>query len=111
MFMIKMDEEGVSWRPGEKGHSIPYRFMDRDRTYRPDFIVGNVMYELKPTRLHDTPSVTAKRIAAEAFCLVRDMEYRLIDIEIDEDVLKAALDKGDIRFERDYERKFRAYVN
>lgn len=110
MFMVEMDARGVTWLPGEKGICIPYRFNGSDRTYRPDFIVRNVMYELKPIRLHQTPAVTAKRLAAETYCAAHGMEYHLTDWVIDKGVIKAALDRGDIRFDRDYLERFRAYV-
>lgn len=109
MFMIKMDDEGIAWAPGEKGNSIRYTFNGAERTYRPDFIVGNIMYELKPVKLHDTPNVVAKKEAAEAYCLARGMEYRLTDWVIVKSVIQVALDRGDIRFDRKYLDKFLAY--
>lgn len=111
MFMIEMDEKGIEWKSGEsKDYTIPYTINGKPRTYRPDFIAGNILYEIKPIRLHKSPSVVAKKAAADAFCSTRGLEYRLIDIEIDGESIKAAHDRGDIRFDRDYEKRFLEYA-
>lgn len=111
MFMIKMDERGIEWKTGEsKDYTIPYLVNGKPRTYRPDFVVGSVLYEIKPIRLHKAPSVIAKKEAAELFCLNKGFEYQLIDIKIEKGPIKAAYDKGDIRFDRDYEKRFLEYA-
>lgn len=110
MFMIDMDTKGVTWISGEKGNSIRYQFNGSERTYRPDFIAGNIMYELKPIKLHNTPNVLAKKEAAEAYCLAKGMEYKLTDWIIDAIIIKTALDKGDVCFDRKYLEKFYSFV-
>ncbi len=111
MFMIGMDEKEIQWSSAEtKAYTIEYEQDGVSRTYRPDFIAGNELWELKPIKLHNTPNVTAKRLAAERFCAERGLTYRLEDIEIDKDVIHDAYEKGLIRFDRDYEKRFLEYV-
>lgn len=109
MFMIGADKGGEKWEGGEK-IKIPYTFNGVARTYRPDFIVGKTMLEIKPAKLHASPEVSAKQQAGRAYCEERGMEYRLIDMVIDAQTIREELDKGDIRFDRDYEARFRAIL-
>lgn len=111
MFMIELDRKGLAWKSAErKPYIIPYEFMGKARTYRADFIVGNELWELKPKCLHHSPSVVAKRLAAERFCAEHGLTYRLEDIEIRKDVIHEALRAGLIRFDGDYERRFLEYA-
>lgn len=108
--MVKLDVEGKAWTHGEKV-TIPYQTPDGNPgTYRPDFIVGNLMIEIKPVKLHASPRVQAKAAGARVYCAANGLEYRLIDIEIDSAAILKALDAGDIRFDRDYEARFREYL-
>lgn len=109
VFMIDMDERGVEWISGEKT-SIPYELDGGPRTYRPDFIVGKEMIEIKPLRLHSSRVVILKREAAEAYCVSRGLTYRLIDIEIDAERIGRYHATGEVRFDRDYEARFLGYV-
>lgn len=111
MFMIDMDAKGVKWATAEtKEYVVEYDWLGGPKTYRPDFVVGNVLYEIKPIKLQGSPNVVAKRIAAEAFCAQRGWEYRLIDWEIKVDVIERERVAGRVRFERDYEARFLAYL-
>ncbi len=110
-FMIDADAKGLIWTPGERKElTIRYESNGNPRTYRPDFRIGDTLYEIKPIKLHATPSVVAKAEAARLFCAERGLTYVLTDIEIKPDVLRAAYDKGLIRFDRDYEARFLAYL-
>lgn len=110
-FMLRCDDAQTSWESAErKEYTVRYVFMDKEKTYRPDFVVGNELIELKPKRLHTSRLVTTKKLAAEAFCAERGLTYRLIDIEIDAERIKKAMDEGLIKFDRDYEERFLAYV-
>lgn len=109
MFMVGMDNKDVAWMHGEKV-SIKYLLDGRDRTYRPDFIVGTQMIEIKPIKMHRSPLVQLKAEAGRAYCLANQMTYKLIDIQIDSGAILKKLDSGDIKFAGDYEARFRAYV-
>lgn len=112
MFMIDMDERGLEWKSAEtKTYTIPYEQDGVPRTYRPDFIVGSELWELKPIRLHNSPNVTTKRIAAERFCSERGLTYRLEDVDIEKEVIHEAWKAGLVRFDRDYEKRFLEYVD
>lgn len=108
-FMINMDERGIKWESGET-ISIPYEMEGRKRTYRPDFITDDQMIEIKPIRLHTSPSVVAKQKAGQAYAASHGMTYVLQDIEIDSTGIGKALTKGLIKFAGDYEERFLAYV-
>lgn len=109
--MVKMDEEQASWSGGENGkYTVPYRFEDRDRTYRPDFVIGKIVYEIKPRRLQSSPNNVAKQEAARVFFAARGMTYVVCDIDLDYVKLREALDEGRIKFDRDYETRFRGYL-
>lgn len=109
--MIDMDAKGLIWESAEKKkYTIKYEFMGTARTYRPDFLVGSELWELKPLKLHKTPNVEAKQEAAIRFCTEKGLKYVLKDIGIDSALLKKAYDDGFIRFDRDYETRFLAYV-
>jgi len=110
-FMIKMKVEGTEWISAEsKKYSIPYEFLGIKRTYRPDFLIGNALYEIKPTKLHKSPNILAKTEAALKFCEERRMEYVLTDVKIDTDSMINAYKQGWIKFDRKYEEKFVAYI-
>lgn len=110
-FMLSCDDAQTSWECAErKEYAIRYIFMDKERTYRPDFVIGNELIELKPKKLHTSRLVVAKKLAAEAFCTEKGLTYRLIDIEIDTKRIKKAFEEGLIKFDRDYEERFLAYI-
>jgi len=107
MFMIECDDKDIQWESAErKKYVIEYEFMGGARTYRPDFIVGNTLIELKPTRLHASPNVTAKRIAAEKFCVERGLTYSLRDINLDTNTLQHVYQSGCVRFAGDYKERY-----
>lgn len=108
VYMISLDREGLTWSSAEK-IVIPYTMDGKSRTYRPDYLVGNRLVEVKPVRLHKSPNVTAKRLGAEAYCATRNLVYELIDVPINAQIIYDAMQKGDIRFDRDYEQRFLDY--
>ena len=109
IFLVNMDNENIKWTPGEK-ISIRYQVEGKERTYRPDFIIGNRMIEIKPIRLQKSPSVQTKAEAAKRYCEAHGMVYELIDVAIDAEPIMEKLDSGDLKFDRDYETRFREYV-
>lgn len=109
MFMIKLDSENRSWINGET-ISIKYKFMDKETHYRPDFLVGNVLYEIKPTKLHNSPKIKAKELAAIEYCKIHNLEYKIIDIEINSWLILDAYEQKLIKFDRDYDFRFKKYI-
>ncbi len=108
-FMIRMDEEGREWRTGE---TLSIRYLDNgtERTYRPDFIVGTDVYEIKPLRLQKTPSVQAKATAGEQYCKEHGMTYHLIDEPVLIGRIGYAFGTKAIKFSRDYAERFVKYT-
>ena len=106
--MIDCDSRGVRWKSAET-LSIPYRFLDRDRTYHPDFICGNRIIELKPERLISSPLVMAKTKAAELYCKQIGKTFEIYDVVVDDIAIRTAYDGGLVRFARDYEERFLSY--
>lgn len=97
------------WKTGET-IVIPYKFNDRCRTYRPDFIVGKYIIEIKPKRLHNTPNIQAKTEAAIKFCKKINKIYKLIDCKIlDFPQIEKLVNNNDIKFQNRYTEKYEQY--
>lgn len=106
-FMIDCDEKGIKYESAErKKFEIKYKFNGADRTYKPDFLVGNKLIEIKPIRLHKTPNIIAKKEAAEQFCKRNGLIYELIDQEIDKNKILEQMEIGKVKFEDRYRDKF-----
>lgn len=108
-FMIELDSKGIEWESAEK-IKIPYLINGVERTYRPDYLVGNRVIEIKPVKLHKTLTIEAKAQAATLYCQERGLEYELIDVDIDAKAIQEALSLGLVRFDRDYESRFNLYL-
>jgi endogenous inhibitor of DNA gyrase (YacG/DUF329 family) len=110
-YMIKvLETQKLNWEIPDKKYKIPYvDYAGQIRTYFPDFIVDtNKLVEIKPTKLHNTPKVLAKRKAAEDFCQSQDMSYELIDPPIlSQEEIKQLYISGQIKFLERYDKKFR----
>lgn len=106
-YMIHLDMNNINWTTGEK-ISIPYEFYGK-RTYRPDFIIDNQMIEIKPIKLHKSPSIMAKKQAGEAYCKQHNMSYQLIDWPIDNDLIDDNIDN--IKFLDKYQKKYETYFS
>lgn len=109
MFMIRMDKAGQEWTSAE-GFTIPYTLNGVKRTYHPDFRVGNKIFEIKPKRLHKTPSVSAKAEGATAYCAKNGCTYHLIDEPIRCNWIAKALYDGKIEFAKGYRQRFIMYM-
>jgi len=110
-FMIRMDNEGKEWATGET-LSIGYQLDGRERTYRPDFIVGTDIYEIKPQRLiNRSKEVAAKKTAAEKYCEENGLKYHLVDEPINTgNVSSELLFKENLKFSGNYKRRFVHYI-
>jgi len=113
-YMIRVIERfNLLWESGEKqNYSISYTNYDgKEKTYFSDFIInGKYMIECKPKKLHKTPSVKLKKEAAEKFCVLRGLKYKLVSPRLlCYDVMVKLWKDGKIKFLEKYERKFREY--
>lgn len=95
-----LEPSGLVWVTGESHlYNIEYTKYDGTaRTYRPDFVVGNKMIEIKPKRLWNTPLITLKREAAEKFCVEKGLTYELVDVgPLPCNRLEALIEQGRVR--------------
>lgn len=107
-----LEKEGLQWESGEKGgHRIPYvDCLGVKRTYCPDYVVmSRTIYEIKPERLWNTPSVLSKANAARKKCADMGLEYVLVDPPIDNEQLLNMYRAGHIEWMSNTEKRFRAY--
>lgn len=91
--------------------SIPYVDFDgTSRTYHPDFIKDNVLYEIKPKNLLSSVSNKLKFEAAEKYCNDNKLIYKVVtedDIKVlsSEDITKLH-SSGEVIFIDRYEQKY-----
>jgi hypothetical protein len=57
---------------------IPYTYRKRKRHYVPDFVVDNVIIEIKPTRFMLKKINLAKFAAAREYCKQNNMEFKVL---------------------------------
>jgi len=104
-FVLSLDKQKIEWKTGETlKYNIKYNFMGAEKTYRPDFIVGDTLYEIKPTRLINSPNVLAKTEAAQKFCAENNLKYIITDIKIDASLILLNISK--IKFDKRYVDRF-----
>lgn len=78
-----LEKDNLEWKSCEGLIRISYQDWNGvERTYSPDFIVGNNIIEIKPAKLHKSATVLAKKEAAEKYCLEKNYIYNLIDCDI-----------------------------
>jgi hypothetical protein len=106
-YMVDLDEQKVVWVSGES-LSIPYIDpLGTKRTYRPDFLVGLRMVEIKPTKLKASRVVRLKQAAAETYCVEHGLLYEMVDPKLLAEVqIKALREAGLVKFTERYEAKF-----
>lgn len=111
-YMVNLDKEGIKWRSAEKiGITYTTDWDGLERTYHPDFIVGNRLVEIKPKRLHGSRTVQLKKKAAEEYCSKNNLVYELIDPEpLPVETIKELRNNGTIVFTERYEQRFEVYL-
>ena len=112
-YLIYLDKNNILWTPAEKKeftiHYLDYK--GDKRTYRPDFLVnGNILVEIKPKRLHNSPTIQLKAAAAIDFCNKHNLKYELVDFPINANDILEKLIYNEIKFDRDYKEKFLNYI-
>lgn len=110
-YMINViEKENLQWRCPNNDFKISYQDYKGDiKTYFPDFIINEIkVVEIKPKKLHNTPKVLAKKLAAEEFCKSQNMTYELIDpIILSDEEIKVLYISGQIKFLDKYDKKFK----
>jgi len=110
MFLIEMADKNI-----EKAESNKFAIEYIDplgvtRTYFPDFFVDQILYEIKPKKLWNTPSVQCKAKAAELFCYKMGFKYVLCDPVIDRLAIQRLVAAGVIKWMGDYGKRFDAFL-
>jgi hypothetical protein len=110
-FMVNFIEKfNLEWKSGEvKSYSIKYKWMGKDRTYFPDFVIASkYLIECKPTKLMDTQQNRAKMKAAQKFCQENGMKYKVVCPEKLTDIKIIELyNSGTLKFLPKYEIKYK----
>jgi len=111
-YRIKViDANNKKWIPAErKNLTIEYLdWQNNKRTYRADFFIDDhYLVEVKPSNLHNSPSVSNKRKYAEAFCEKMGFEYILTDVELlSTEEIKIMRKNGSLVFCGNYEKMFK----
>ena len=103
--------ENVEWESAEKSkYNIPYiDWNGIERSYFPDFVVGNKIIEIKPKNLKNSKNVLLKEAAAIKWCNENNFEYIIVsDIEkLSNEEIKTLYDLKLIKFIDRYEEKYR----
>jgi len=93
--------------------SIKYLFEGVDRTYRPDFIIGNKVIEVKPLNFMSNENNIVKFREAKKWC--KDNNYKYV-ITVDKDIkvlsmteIKELLKSGDVRLSEKQDKRFIKY--
>ena len=86
-------------------------FDGKERTYHPDFIEDNKLYEIKPQNLVDTATNKLKFEAAKKYC-EENMLIFIIETEnsiqkLSDEEIKILHDNNEIKFIERYEEKYR----
>tara|TARA_Y100000310_G_scaffold345742_1_gene469101 strand:+ start:1200 stop:2123 length:924 start_codon:yes stop_codon:yes gene_type:complete len=111
-YMINVIEKNnYKWRTAET-NDLAIKYVDyngNNKTYRADFLIEEMnLIEVKPIRLFNTPSNIVKKEAAIIFCKKRGYNYVVSDVKIlSVKDIKCFYEKGDIRFIKKYEEKWR----
>jgi hypothetical protein len=109
-FMAELDSKNVAWKSAEY-ISIPYKFMESNRTYHPDFICGHTIYEIKPLRLINSPNVSAKTKAAKEWCKKHSYSFKIKDVKIlSTDKIKQFISDGSLKFQEKYKEKINLFL-
>lgn len=81
-FMINYIEKySVKWESAEtSNYAIPYTLYDgSNRHYFADFILNDqILVEVKPKTLINTPLVKLKKEAADKWCINRNLQYKIV---------------------------------
>jgi hypothetical protein len=115
-FIIEyLEKNNLDWISAEKNkYKIDYIDpLGHQRTYRPDYFIvnENLLIDIKPIKLWDTPTVKAKKKAAELFCINNGYEFKLQDCEIISfKKILDLIDEGHLIFLPIYEKKLKEWI-
>jgi len=74
--MIELEEQDLQWTK-KHGIKIPYYYKNLDRLYIPDFLIGNILEEVKPYVLLQSHGNKEKIEAAREWCICNNLIFNL----------------------------------
>ena len=106
-----LEANNTEWKSAEN-IKIPYVDWDgKTRNYFPDFITKDYLIECKPKKLHNTPKVQAKALAAIEYCKVIGVQYILEESPIfDECLLEQLIESGKVKLTDKYSAKYQKCI-
>jgi hypothetical protein len=110
--VLEFEKNNLTWVSAEiKKYKVEYiDYFGNNRTYIPDFLVGDTIYECKPERLWKTPLVSLKKEYAIKYFNDFNLKYELIDYgTLEFDILLDLYDKKIVTFTKRYEEKFKNF--
>lgn len=104
-----IEKNNLSFENGEQiKYQIKYQVDGINKTYYSDFIIDNVMYEIKPKKLWESKLVKIKSEYAKKWCLLHNMKYQLYEPEgISNEKLLNLYNNNLIKFVERYDKKFK----
>jgi hypothetical protein len=109
-FIREIENSNIKWESGEKRkYQVIYKDSKGvDRTYRPDFVVGKTIYEVKPVKLQKTKLNQEKFEAAEKAYSERGFNYQVVCPELfPVEFWFSLFERGDIVFSGKVEERFK----
>jgi len=86
---------------------IEYSLNNKNGTYRPDFLLGNKIIEVKPTRLLNTKLNKIKFEAGHLYAKSNNMIYEVVSPElVSWEEIYRLYDDGKLKFNKKWEQKF-----
>lgn len=110
-YMKYLDNIGVEYKSAEcKEYEVKYTKDGTSRTYRPDFIVGDLIIEIKPKKLVNTIENTLKFNAAKKrfgkkFKIITEYDFSVIDD------ISSLIDSGEVQLSDRYLKKYNERKN
>ena len=113
-YMINViEKEGHEWRSLDNTSDFRIKYLDKDgheRSYCPDFLIDDkIVVEIKPEKLQGIECNSRKKDAALIFCLARNYEYKIIDIEIDSNKIYDLYINHKIQFTKSSSKKVKKF--
>lgn len=112
-FIKEIEQKNLIWRTAQN-KNLRIKYIDQkgvNRTYVADFLINeNILVEVKPKPLWNVKSVQIKAEAGRKFCSNLGWEYKLIDIEVDKDILREKLVSGEINLQTKYEQRVKNFL-
>lgn len=85
-----------------------------NRTYHPDYRYNEIIYEMKPKRLIQSPLNKLKFAAAQQYCKQNNLKFVILtefDITVDYKRIKEKYLAGEIKFLEKYDKKMKELLN